>query len=187
MCPATPGRAPRCSHPGKILAQGLTETFVLIQEFFPSGFWVFGFAGKHPCAEQGEQGAWVQFARADVTLGICSPWMTSIPIAVVATRQGRSPWSLCSPPRMQWRIFLLIRICPCCSSCRRWETAAPWCDLRDGLHRWRQDGMSKPWVRLSHGELPPFSAPGPSALAGATPAAGMVPRCPMGLPQASPE
>lgn len=35
----------------------LTEPFVSVQEFFPSGFWVFGLAGKHPHPEQGEQGA----------------------------------------------------------------------------------------------------------------------------------
>jgi len=103
---------------------------------------------------------------------VCSPWVIPIPIAMVGTGQGRSPLSLHILPRMHWRILLLIRICPCYSSCRRWETAAPWCDLRDRLNCRRRDGAGEPWVRLSRSELLPLSALGPSVPAGATPAVG---------------
>lgn len=119
--------------------------------------------------------------------GGCDPWGSQ---SLGDNQSDRNGWdqsgevtagSLHGPLKMHWRIFLLIRMCPCRSSCRRWETAAPWCDLRDGPHRWRWDGARKPWIRLSRGELPPLSSPGPSAPVGATPAVGTVPCCPTGI------
>lgn len=121
--------------------------------------------------------------RADVTLQVCSPWVTPI---LVDTDPGHRGWDQTEkvtvvsphPPGMLCRIFLLIRICACCSSCRRWETAAPWCDLWDGPCGWRWDITSEPWVRLFCGELSPLSATGHSGLARATPTMGTVPRWP---------
>lgn len=114
-----PGHGGLRSGSSSCLAVALNRAFGLIQELLPCGFWVFWLAAEHPGAEQGEQGA----GHGSHGLMWLHGWRWH------RDQHGH-----------HWR--WLIRLCPWCSSCRRWETAAPWCDLQEGPNHWQWDGAS---------------------------------------------
>lgn len=74
-----------------------------------------------------------------VPLGAFNPHVGSIPLGTHQGEQsvagihshrwdGTGNVTVVSPELHEW-ILLLILVCPCHSSCRRWGTVAPWCDL----------------------------------------------------------
>lgn len=94
----------------------LSRAFFPTQELLPGGFWVFGLTDKHPPAEPGERG--LGTPRGLQSLAGIHPHGQDCAGNVTVVS-----------PELHGGTVPLILLCPCHSSCRKWGTAAPWCDL----------------------------------------------------------